>query len=1439
MSVPSIRRSLVVHNFLLVLLVLLLFAGSVYLLLIAPAVRGLAEAQMGQAAEQLAARVHRLRQSVEVTLGTSRSWGEQGSLAHDQVLRFNEFFFPMIANHPEISSVIFAHESGREILLLLTDEGKWVNRLSDPQHWGGQSWWITWTPARTIEKVEMREAGYDARTRPWFKAAMALEKPGAIAWTAPYIFFTTGEPGITAAAFWQDAAGGRHILAHDVRLLDLSHFTAQQKVGLNGMAAIVDDGGEVLAVPGDARFADDAAIKQAVLRPAAQAGVPAFADAVGRWQETGRPDGRLDAFPVSGSRWFSLFRPVHFGDVHFWLAVMAPRGDFIPGDAADLALLATLAVFSLFVGVVAAMRIAARFSRPLERLTRESARIGRMQLADPVSVDAPWREIRLLAQAQESMRGELLRKTWALEEANGTLEARVAERTGALAKATEAAEWSRRLMREMSDSLPCAVFRYECAPDGGQGFRFISAKAGEIWRCDHQALLADPTLRWQRVHPDDVGPARAEIAVALAHDRGGDFLCRLVADGEIRWVETRTVFQRCADGTRVWNGYWQDVTERCQAELALKEAEGWFRAILESAPVGLLVVDADGSISLANRQVQKLFGYAPEELLGRSVETLVPANCGIDHPQRVADFFASPREASMDKGRGADSLRKDGSIFPAEIGLSPLPRREGRPLQMAVTVVDVSLRRQQQEALSAAKEAAEVATRMKSDFLANMSHEIRTPMNAIIGLSHLLLRTGLTARQSDYLQKIQRSGQHLLDIINDILDFSKIEAGRLSVEHTDLDLDKVLENVADLIADKAAAKGLELVFDVAPDVPDRLVGDPLRLGQILINYANNAVKFTERGEISVEVRALSRSSDEATLRFAVRDTGIGLSPEQAAQLFRSFQQADTSTTRKYGGTGLGLVICKRLAELMGGEVGVVSAPGEGSTFWFTARLGIGRGAPRRRPLAADVRGKPVLVVDDNAHARAVLSELLMVMGFSVAEVADGPSALEEMARAGRAGRPFEIVFLDWRMPGMDGIEVMRRLDEAIAGGLPRPHCIMVTAYGREEVLRQAGAAGIGNVLIKPVNASVLFDAVGQLLGGADDAPPVAAGRGDAPELAALAGARILLVEDSELNQEVASELLRGEGFVVDIAEHGGVALEKLAAADYDLVLMDMQMPVMDGLAATRAIRAQARFAALPVVAMTANALAGAREACLAAGMNDHVAKPIEPRDLWAALRRWIRPRPPAAAGSAGAGGRAPPPAALFAIAGLDAAAGLRRLRGKTDAYLSILRRFVAGHADSAAVIRNALAAGDAAAAERAAHTLRGVAGNVGADAVAALAGALEAAIREQQPDERVAAALAALTTALGDLTGALAGALAAAEPAAPAAVEADRAAAVVDRLRALLADDDPAAAELLQGNAGLLRAALGDAYDEVARAVGAFDFDTAAARLRSLGDGRI
>ena len=748
---------------------------------------------------------------------------------------------------------------------------------------------------------------------------------------------------------------------------------------------------------------------------------------------------------------------------------------------------------------------------------------------------------------------------------------------------------------------------------------------------------------------------------------------------------------------------------------------------------------------------------------------------------------------------------------------------------------------EQTEELRITRDRAEAASQTKANFLANMSHEIRTPMNAVIGLSHLALKTDLTPRQRDYLRKISQSGQHLLGIINDILDFSKIEAGKLSVEKTSFHLEKVLSNLADLIAEKANAKGLELIFDVAPAVPSDLIGDPLRIGQILLNYANNAVKFTETGEIAIAVRVQEDFGTDMLVRFEVRDTGIGLTMDQQAALFQSFRQADASTTRKYGGTGLGLAISKRLAELMGGTVGVDSRPGRGSRFWFTAMLG--RDKPRRHLLPRpDLRGLRCLVVDDNENASLVLTEMLTAMSFTSEAVSSGHDAIEAVRAAAQTGDPVRVVLLDWQMPGMDGLEASEKIG-ALELRQP-PHRIMVTSYGREEVLRRADGTGIEDVLFKPVNPSSLFDCIMRVLGEEGGAPDVVEDTGSTlPDLSRLRGARVLLAEDNDLNQQVACELLHDAGMKVVVAENGAVAVERVLDSAFDLVLMDMQMPEMDGIAATREIR-RLGFADLPIVAMTANAMQADRDRCLASGMNDYLAKPINPDALWSALLTWVRPR-------YDVGDEPPPPMEPRAepdptelpsgIPGLDVDAGVRRLLGKKRLYLDMLRKFADGQKVAPDLLRAALDTGDTAAAERYAHTLKGTAGNIGAVAVEEAAAAVELAIRGEQPPDRIEAALAALGPILDELMERLEAALSRAQPVKLSAMadkgspdsglDSERLRTVCDRLRELLMESDPEAEDLLSANAGLLRSAFPDRYEELAGHILNFDFDQAAAVL--------
>jgi signal transduction histidine kinase/DNA-binding response OmpR family regulator len=648
------------------------------------------------------------------------------------------------------------------------------------------------------------------------------------------------------------------------------------------------------------------------------------------------------------------------------------------------------------------------------------------------------------------------------------------------------------------------------------------------------------------------------------------------------------------------------------------------------------------------------------------------------------------------------------------------------------------------EQLERAQHAAEAATQAKSEFLANMSHEIRTPMNAILGMSYLALQTGLDTRQRNYVDKVHRAAESLLVVINDILDFSKIEAGKLEIETIPFQLGDIFDQLANLLGMPAEEKGLELLFALPQGLPTALVGDPSRLGQILLNLGNNAVKFTERGEVTVAVTVAERGAERAVLRFEVRDTGIGLSREACERLFQPFTQADASTSRRFGGTGLGLAICRHLVERMGGTIGVDSEQHRGSCFHFTLPFGLQPGvAPAAQP--AELRGTRLLIVDDHPAARELLGALVASLGLHAEVAADGEAALAAVASADAADRPFKLVLLDWRMPGMDGIECLARLTQGGTGRHAPPTVLMVTAFGREQAERQLQARGlqVAALLPKPVTPSALLDACVTALGH-HAAPRRGEQRQELLQArqASLGGARVLLVEDNAINQELACSLLERAGVIVTVAANGREALAALDRDSFDAVLMDCQMPVMDGYEATRALRQRPALQDLPVIAMTANAMAGDREKVLAVGMNDHVAKPFQVDELFATLARWVSAKPR--------------PAGLVAMPSeLDTRAGLEAVNGNEMLYRRLLGMFREREANFETRLREACARGDAAAALRCAHDLKSVAGTLGMPALQQAAGALEAACGRGVDEAAIEPLLADVTRQLAVLLHAL------------------------------------------------------------------------------------
>jgi PAS domain S-box-containing protein len=761
-----------------------------------------------------------------------------------------------------------------------------------------------------------------------------------------------------------------------------------------------------------------------------------------------------------------------------------------------------------------------------------------------------------------------------------------------------------------------------------------------------------------------------------------------------------------------------EVAERIETQERLGQALAELELILENASLGIttIIVHPNGfrNIKSVNQAFARILGYAADELTGQSTRLL----------------FLNPEDYDR-MGLVYEHVLNIGSIYSSE---QLYKRKDGQPILMSLVGMaidpgdlskgtvwlceDITERKRIEGELRSTKEIAEAATKSKSEFLANMSHEIRTPMNAIIGMIHLALQTELSSKKSNYLNKASAAANGLLGIVNDILDFSKIEAGKLSFESIEFNLDEVMRNLANMVAFKAQGKKLELLFDIDADTPVHLIGDPLRVGQVLTNLTTNAIKFTERGEITVSVKCIRRDSDSAQLWFAVKDTGVGLTPEEQGRLFSAFSQADSSTTRRYGGTGLGLTISKRLIEMMGGEIDLISAPGVGSTFSFSCFFGLQANNNAAIGQGGVTSGKRVLVVDDNAVACEIFLNMLKSLGVIASAVNSGDAALSELEDAYSLGCPYDLLLVDWNLQGIDGIETIRRIKSDARLG-PVSRFVLVTAYNSEDLISRVHdeQLSVDGILEKPVALSMLRNSLitafaENSFANKSNNQPVKKRQNDAVH--ALRGAYVLLVEDNALNREVAIDLLTGIGMRVDVAINGAEAVEKVDLNSYDGVLMDCQMPVMDGFEATQHIRSRSHLANLPIIAMTANAMAGDREKCLECGMNDHIKKPINVEQFFSTLTRWITPSRDIADShetiSTNEIADAPPH-----IPSLNSSQALANLGGNVPIYRKILVRFREDKANIATEMQTAIQTKDFKTIFLLAHTMKGLCASIGAE----------------------------------------------------------------------------------------------------------------------------
>jgi len=772
-------------------------------------------------------------------------------------------------------------------------------------------------------------------------------------------------------------------------------------------------------------------------------------------------------------------------------------------------------------------------------------------------------------------------------------------------------------LRRITNTVPGVVFQWQVAKTHFK-FTFLSDRLQEVLGLTREALLADSSLATRQILSDDRGRVIAGVLDAAERQVvwSGEYRVRL-ADRSMRWIraEISPEPDLTPDGATVFTGIWQDVTQ-------LKEADARLREVTENVPVAVFQyfvgLDLQFRISFISHAIQTMCGTAPETLTTDAVAFLRQV-----HPEDSERVFQTLTQAHSQ----AQAWAMDFRLIHAQSAEVVWVHGEAQPQALATALpawngylTDITTAKKVSVELQKAKDDAESANRAKSDFLANMSHEIRTPMNGVIGMTELLMDTEMDAEQREYLGIVKSSSEALLRVINDILDFSKIEAGKLLIENIPFHLGRTVADTLKTIALRAQEKGLELVCDIAPDVPMAVVGDPGRLRQILVNIIGNAIKFTQKGEVVLRVSAVAAGKDQAMLHLAVSDSGIGIPAEKLGSIFDAFSQEDSSTTRKYGGTGLGLTICARLVEALGGRIWVESELGRGSVFHFDMRVGLDASPVEAAVPVASFEGRRVLIVDDNDVNRLVIAGAMQAAGIWTHDVSSGQAALAWIAAQGASGKPCDMVLLDAQMPEMDGFEVAQRLVQL-------PHCalmpmVMLSSAGMKGDAQRARAVGIAGYLTKPIARDELLQAMARLF---DPHPnrltELVTRHSVQDEQVAM---HVLLVEDHVVNQKLAVTLLERWGHQVAVAENGQVALDMCATQTFDVILMDMMMPVMDGLEATRCIRASETGQRTPIIAMTANAMESDRQRCLEAGMDEYISKPIKAAELQQMLLRFAR-----------------------------------------------------------------------------------------------------------------------------------------------------------------------------------------------------------------------